>query len=240
MFSLAIHPIILKACDPAHSGIKGKVTPMAVLDDMYFVGDARDLLLVLNYMQRELHSQLNLHINIAKSQFIYLHTNDHPLPDDISAAIAAAQLTLYADGAKVLGGAIGRTAADIELLVREQLRGDNDLLFERIESESFPVQHAMLTLRHCAMPRMHFATRITPPDACTDIAAEFDERMLLCALRKLHLTSESSEYIRDRLQQRVTAGGFGLLSSEKRHTISYIASLSIAMHHDTDNHFHHA
>ena len=116
--------------------------------------------------------------------------------------------------------------------MNEQLVGD-DVIFERIEHNEFPVQHAMHMLRLCAVPKMIYITRITPPSACIDIINNFDDQLMKTAGKKLDVDADDI-YIRDRLCQRVKTGGFGMLSSSKRHYISYIASLSIAMRFDVD------
>ena len=101
--------------------------------------------------------------------------------------------------------------------------------FRRLQSPMLPVQSALLVLRQCAVPKLNYLLRCSPPACIAQQAAHFDHALVTNAYDKLELRSdERTPKVEQRLRLRLRDGGFGLASAVQTSPAAYIASLVAA------------
>jgi hypothetical protein len=81
--------------------------------------------------------------------------------------------------------------------------------FDLIADDRLPVQHAMLLLRVCGIPKINFLSRSLPPRLTLNAMKVFDELVLRAALSKLGVSSPSDSALKQ-LALPISRSGFGL------------------------------
>ena len=130
------------------------------------------------------------------------------------------------DWIEVMGAAVGRDSEAVKLGLDSMAAKDSGsaAFFRRLQSPELPVQSAMLVLRQCAVPKLNFLLRCSPPECIAQQAADFDDTLMATACSKLELRSdERTPAVQQRLRLRLKDGGFGLTSAAQTSPAAYIA-----------------
>jgi hypothetical protein len=100
--------------------------------------------------------------------------------------------------------------------------------FSGASNSELPVQSAMLLLRQCAVPKMGYLLRCTPPPCIRQQAEAFDHQVLEAgAMNKLRLDEqERTDKTRRLLRAQLRHGGFGLTSAIQTSPRAYLGSLA--------------
>jgi hypothetical protein len=200
------------ATDPLYKAIHnaappGTVVSAACLDDFASTGEWVHILKVIQ-KQVELARLNGDRLNLFKCKLAWPHSR--PVPSAIRDASTLYGFTVVSS--LTFGGVpIGlenRNATGFGLAKVMAC----DSLFKAIEHPDMPVQIAMLLLRLCALPIVHFLTRTIDPALITTPLSLFDKKVIGTAKRILKLSKHSSELAEQQLTLPVTKGGFGLRS----------------------------
>jgi hypothetical protein len=90
----------------------------------------------------------------------------------------------------------------------------SEAFFRRLQSPELLVQSALLVLRQCAVPKLNYLLRCSPPACIAEQAAHFDVTLITDAYDKLELRcDERTLTVEQRLRLRLKDGGFGLKSA---------------------------
>ena len=94
-------------------------------------------------------------------------------------------------------------------------------------SEQLLVQSALLVLRQCAVPKLNYLLRCSPPACIAEQAAHFDTTLITDAYDKLELRcDERTPWVEQLLRLRLRHGGFGLTSAARTSPAAYVASVA--------------
>ena len=198
-------------------------------DDVSVSGEPAAVVKALLALQDKLPG-IGLKLNTAKSRFAYFHETEAPLQRSVVTTLAGLDITVHYEHLEVVGAVVGRDEDAIRKGVAAKLDDDEGTaaFFHRLQLDELTVQSALLILRQCAVPKMHYALRCTPPSCIELAAATFDGLVINAAQTKLRLHSD--EVGRDTTQQLLRAplrhGGFGLTSALQTSLAAYLGSLA--------------
>ena len=150
--------------------------------------------------------------------------------------LAEQDVTIQHDWIEVMGAAVGRDSETIKLGLDCLAAKDSgsEAFFRRLQSPELPVQSAMLVLRQCAVPKLNYLLRCSPPACIAEQAAHFDHALVTDACDKLELRcDERTAEVKQRLRLRLKDGGFGLKSAVQTSPAAYTASVAAARDTET-------
>ena len=103
----------------------------------------------------------------------------------------------------------------------------HERFFDLLCHPAMPVQSGFTLLRYCALPRLGYLARTTPPDRLRAAAARFDAMALRCFHRLMQTdpTVVSPEMLHQ-MQLPLSAGGMGMRPVERTAATAYFASLA--------------
>ena len=167
----------------------------------------------------------------VKSCLAYFHDDTAPLPASLLRTLAEQDIAVRHDWMEVMGAAVGRDAEAVKqgldcLAARDS---GSEAFFRRLQSPELRVQSALLVLRQCAVPKLDFLLRCSPPVCIAEQAAHFDHALVTDACDKLELRcDERTAEVKQRLRLRLKDGGFGLKSAVQTSPAAYTASVAAA------------
>ena len=173
----------------------------AFCDDVNVSGEPAEVVKALHALQQKLPA-IGLQLNTAKSHCAYFHEAEAPLQRSVLTTLAELDIQMHDDWLEVVGAVVGRDEDAIRKGVAAKLDEDEGTaaFFHRLQLDELNVQSAILILRQCAVPKMHYALRCTPPPCIAQAAAAFDVRVIDAAAAKLRLhTDEVSGTTAERL-----------------------------------------
>jgi hypothetical protein len=233
LFCLAIQSILKDTKSLHHD-----VDILAIADDIHLLSTSHESIMhAFHYLVNELKMKASLTVNSSKCQFINLHHTSNPVPASFKTDVLDPLSITYVTGtAEILKSFIGDHA-----LIDERLNLHADKYynnwFNNIDNTALPVQHSMLLLKYCGVPKLNYLSRVTPPPAFASTARLVDNRVMKSAFQKLDvLNDDNSE---KQLSLPLKMGGWALYSYQQRHRVNYISSLSFAIKLDETNTFNH-
>ena len=177
------------------------------VDDLHIVGTPAEVVKALRALQRLLPG-VSLRCNTAKSCLAYFHDDSAPLPASLLRTLAEQDIAVRHDWLEVMGAAVGRDAEAVKqgldcLAARDS---GSEAFFRRLQSPELRVQSALLVLRQCAVPKLNYLLRCSPPECIAQQAADFDERLVVDACNKLELRSDErrAPTVQQRLRLRAS------------------------------------
>jgi hypothetical protein len=132
---------------------------------------------------------------------------------------------------EVMGAVVGRDSEAVKQGLDCLAAKDNgsEAFFRRLQSPELLVQSALLVLRQCAVPKLNYLLRCSPPACIAEQAAHFDTTLITDAYDKLELRcDERTLTVEQRLRLRLKDGGFGLKSAAQTSPAAYTASVAAA------------
>ena len=214
----------------AELAAEADVTLYGFVDDLHIVGTPAEVVKALTALQRLLPG-VSLRCNTAKSCLAYFHDDSAPLPASLLRTLAEQDIAIQHDWMEVMGAAVGRDAEAVKqgldcLAARDS---GSEAFFRRLQSPGLLVHSALLVLRQCAVPKLNFLLRCSPPECIAEQAAHFDHALVTDACDKLELRcDERTAEVKQRLRQRLKDGGFGLKSAVQTSPAAYTASVAAA------------
>ena len=197
-------------------------------DDISLLGTPQQLMAALERLQPVL-ATASLQLNTAKSHFTYFHDQLTPLSATVLHTLSAGNIQLHHSWVGVVGAVVGRDDAAIRAGMRSTLEaaGGYDAFFRRVQLDDMPIQTAMLLLRGCMVPAMHYHLRCVAPVCIEDEAQQFDDRMMEATMSKLGLDeSERTERTIALLQRKLRDGGWGMIAASHTSPAAYLGSLA--------------
>ena len=200
------------------------------VDDLHIVGSPAEVVKALTALRRLLPG-VSLRCNTAKSCLAYFHDDSAPLPASLLRTLAEQDIAVRHDWMEVMGAAVGRDSEAVKqgldcLAARDS---GSEAFFRRLQSPELLVQSALLVLRQCAVPKLNFLLRCSPPECIAEQAAHFDHALVTDACDKLELRcDERTAEVEQRLRLRLKDGGFGLKSAAQTSPAAYTASVAAA------------
>ena len=223
LFCLYLRDVLTQVSAQAEVEVQG------FFDDINVSGEPAEVMKAFDALQRLL-PEVCLKFNTAKSQFVYFHEDEAPLPRSIRATLAAHDVQVSTEWVEVVGAVIGRDESAIRAGVAATLGTDNGsaAFFARMQLDELKVQSAMLILRHCGVPKMNYAWRCTPPPCIAQQTDVFDELVLATAKAKLLLHDDETQRQAtvERLRAPLRHGGFGLTSALTTSPAAYLGSMA--------------
>jgi len=225
-FALTVQPLYEAALHDLPS-----VRGIAIQDDLSVVGPAEEVMQVFDRIMK-LSPDYCLDLQVPKCKVL--------LPADASqreavAAMAAERNLPTTDKLlTVLGTRIARCSDDDALIEAECLSEaeQHQLMFERLahpEMQADP-QVALLLLRACALPRMHYVARTTRPSLLRSAAERFDGDALRCFGRLVGIDTAQLDAARLRqITLPLSEGGFGIRPLSRVSTAAYLAAGMLAL-----------
>jgi hypothetical protein len=209
---------------------EAKVELYGFVDDLHIVGSPVEVRKALTALQRLLPG-VSLHCNTAKSCLAYFHDDTAPLPASLLRALAEQDIAVRHDWIEVMGGVVGRDSDAVKhgLDCLAAKDSGSEAFFRRLQSPELLVQSALLVLRQCAVPKLNYLLRCSPPACIAEQAARFDVTLVTDAYDKLELRcDERTAKVEELLRLRLKDGGFGLTSAAQTSPAAYIASVAAA------------
>ena len=201
----------------------------AFCDDVNVSGEPAEVVKALHALRQKLPA-IGLQLNTAKSHCAYFHEAEAPLQRSVLTTLAELDTQMHDDWLEVVGAVVGRDEDAIRKGVAAKLDEDEGTaaFFHRLQLDELSVQSAILILRQCAVPKMHYALRCTPPPCIAQAAAAFDVRVIDAAAAKLRLHGDevSGTQAERLLRAPLRHGGFGLTSAYQTSPAAYIGSLA--------------
>jgi hypothetical protein len=200
------------------------------VDDLHIVGSPAEAMKGLAALQRLLPG-VSLRCNTAKSCLAYFHDDSAPLPASILRTLAEQDIAVRHDWMEVVGAVVGRDSEAVKqgLACLTAKDGGSEAFFRRLQSPELLVQSALLVLRQCAVPKLNYLLRCSPPACIAEQAAHFDDTLVTDAYDKLELRcNERTPKVEELLRLRLKDGGFGLKSVVQTSPAAYTASVAAA------------
>lgn len=183
LFALSMKLIYDKAVE---SDTTNSVTSVAFLDDCTLIGLPDERLLKAFEVLKSVASEGGLEVNLSKTKFLWLHETGIPLPEDLERKLEEMGTQIERGATMLLGAPIGTDEQKMKQLVMKGL-DEQKQFFDRLKSSSLPIQEALIMLRVCALPRLNFFCRTTPPRILYPAAVAFDQLMYETFNSKLNL-----------------------------------------------------
>jgi hypothetical protein len=209
---------------------KADVVLYGFIDDLHIVGSPAEVMKALAALQQLLPG-VSLHCNTAKSCLAYFHDDTAPLPASLLRTLAEQDIAVRHDWMEVMGAVVGRDSEAVKQGLECLAAKDNgsEAFFRRLQSPELLVQSALLVLRQCAVPKLNYLLRCSPPACIAEQAAHFDTTLVTDACNKLELRcDERTAKVVQRLRLRLKDGGFGLKSATQTSPAAYTASVAAA------------
>jgi hypothetical protein len=209
---------------------KADVVLYGFIDDLHIVGSPAEVMKALAALQQLLPG-VSLHCNTAKSCLAYFHDDTAPLPASLLRTLAEQDIAVRHDWMEVMGAVVGRDSEAVKQGLDCLAAKDNgsEAFFRRLQSPELLVQSALLVLRQCAVPKLNYLLRCSPPAGIAEQAAHFDTTLVTDACNKLELRcDERTAKVVQRLRLRLKDGGFGLKSATQTSPAAYTASVAAA------------
>jgi hypothetical protein len=152
-----------------------------------------------------------------KSALLFM--TDSALPEQAAAHCRDKGIPVEREAAVVLGAPVGRNADLMKEILATTLKR-HDRFFETIHDQQLPPQESMLLLSRSGVPRISYLMRCVSPELLTEVAREFDSRVMAAACAKLRIRPDAStQMAREQLKLPVRLSGWGLRPAE--HTLHF-------------------
>ena len=214
---------VLQAC--AQQGIVVEI--LSYLDDTTIVGSVDKVFEVYD-MIVERAQNIGLHIQPAKSAFIYLHSATAP-PNAATAARIEENLIPSDEVMTVLGVPIG-AVADKYRSVLQQRVDRIKIVIDRLSHKELPKQFANILLVKCVQMQFDYFLRMIPPNISETYAKQFDALVHEAAVNIMGLedvassSSPQHELAMKQLYMPIAMGGSGLQRADDRRYIAFLAA----------------
>lgn len=236
LFVLAMQPSFELAAGP-------KVTPVAIVDDLEIVGEAKE---VFASYDRVVESQTKLGVARESDKRFVLWIHDKEPPTWLQEACDARGLTLHAGGwqpdglwrggcAEVLGCLFSMHHEDIAEWVCHKVLDHSDF-FEGVTHSELGTQNALTMLRYCGTSRMNYLSRIVAPADFVEGAEAFDDLVLgaLESLLRVEFSRDENGAVDPKgstvraLRRSIRNAGFGFRSLSFISPIAFLSSAAMA------------
>lgn len=218
---------------------------MSIIDDVTLLHTDADVLMnAFTTLSERATSDLNLAVQRSKCQFIYFDQADgvdrlaRDFPGSLD-ELTRLSIPIRRNAAALLGSVVGTSDSLMyDLLVKNIGSSHTDIL-SRITHEKMPVQHAMILLRMCMVPKLNYIIRTVRPSVTQKITEEFDRLIITTARRLLKLNSVPCKFVDEMIDQmrlKCSMGGLGLASQTMVAHFAYLDSLARALRLDRATH----
>lgn len=229
------------------------ITAVAIQDDITLIGPPSSHLLQALKNLRNRAKEGGLQMNMSKTKLIWLHTDkdiEEEMDDTLIDAFKDEGIGIERGAMKLLGAVIGTDINEMKKIA-EDIIIQHQLFFDRILSSHMCLQHGMILLRQCALPRINYLARTSSPNSILSAIHTFDEMIKEVLTIKFGIPTYSPEssppssasfHINDninrirrankQLELPIKMGGLGLRNASSLIHISYISSLVASIHHD--------
>ena len=171
---------------------------------------------------------IGLHIQAAKSAFIYLHSATAP-PNAATAARIDENIIPSDEVITILGAPIG-AVADKYRSVLQQRVDCVKIVFDRLSNKEMPKQIANILLGNCVQMQFNYFLRMIPPNISESYAKQFDALVREAAVNAMDLDDVASsdipqhELAMKQLYMPIAMGGGGLQRADDRRYIAFLAA----------------
>ena len=217
LFSLSVQHLYEQCC------VGLRVHAYAIADDLTLVGPADQVQVALERLQR-LTAVEGPELCLRKCEALWPRATDHAAYLPFVAAMHAAGVSVRHDTVAMLGTTAGLP----------DKRGAHCLaaaacsasLLAAVAHPLMPSQIAVLLLRYCAVPRMSYLTRVTPPSIIMPALEQFDAAIQQAAAAKLHLPASVAT---DIITRPIRFGGLGIRPHTRIAPAAYYAGTAAAL-----------
>ena len=208
---------------------------VAVLDDLTLIGPAEQVMIAYERI-KSCAPEYHMELQVQKCQ-VYLSTDQMADPIEYSQIHqACADRNLRCDARLESLGVMFGTDDDIRehgMNVVESQAG----MLAKLSHPAMPVQIGFQLLRYCALPRLSYMARTTPPDLFASAAAKFDSMLADCFTRLSGIDQQSKSPTGEskvttpnetdlRISLPISMGGTGLRPVVRIHHAAHMASLA--------------
>jgi Reverse transcriptase (RNA-dependent DNA polymerase) len=227
-----------------------------MLDDGHIMHDLASVCLeAYESFQFLCENELNLLVQPNKGQFIYYNLNDNPndvrdrlddervrlcyperrtmVPVSVRSWIRQLKIPIFVDGAEILGTAVGASDEIIGSILHPRLKELHKDTMSRLTHPRMNVQHAMLLLRMCLVPKLNYILRTVRPSAVESLAGVCDTLIMNTALAILKIDrKEMSDHQMKQMRLPMTYGGFGLHAMNDIRHLAFLSSIASTLASD--------
>jgi hypothetical protein len=222
LFCIYMRDVFTKVVEEANVEIYG------FFDDINIVGNPAEVMKALTALQRLL-PEVSLTCNTSKSHFAYFQDDSAPLMRHIRETLAHHNIEYHSEWVELVGAVVGKNEAAITTGLAAVLDADDGTVafFRRLQLDELPTNDTMQLLRQCAVPKMTYLLRCTPPPCIDERADAFDHQVLNGAMDKLQLPPDQrDDSTLRRLRAKPSHGGHGLASARQTSPAAYLGSLA--------------
>jgi hypothetical protein len=226
LFSLVWQTVINEVLqDCAQQGIL--VDILSYLDDTTIVGSV-DMVFGVYDMIVVKARNIGLHIQPAKSAFIYLHSATAP-PNAATVVRIDENIIPSDEVITILGAPIG-AVADKYRSVLQQRVDRVKIVFDRLSHKELPRQMANILLCKCVQMQFDYLLRMIPPNISETYAKQFDALVREAAVNAMDIDDVASsdtpqhELAMKQLYMPIDVGGNGLQRADDRRYIAFLAA----------------
>jgi hypothetical protein len=214
---------VLQEC--AQQGIHVEI--LSYLDDTTIVGSV-DMVFGVYDMIVERARTIGLHIQPAKSAFIYLHSTTAP-PNAATAARIDENVIPSDEVITILGVPIGAVADKYHSVLQQRVDRVK-IVFDRLSHEELPKQIANILLGQCVQMQFDYFLRMIPPNIIGAYARQFDAFVREAVVNAFGIDDVASsstpqhELAMKQMYMPIDMGGDGLQRADARRYIAFLAA----------------